>query len=160
MSNNRKLLTLGAAVFASAGVFAVPEWDDPQVNAINREEARAYSMPLADVKAALTADEPETPYAISLNGNWRYHWCGVVEQRPVDFWKPDFDDSGWAYIDVPSCVEMRGYGVPIYTNVKYPHPANPPHPDPEWNPVSSYRTTFTVPADWKGRNVYIRFDGV
>ena len=51
----RKFATLGAAVFASAGVFAVPEWDDPQVNAINREEARAYSMPLADVKAALDA---------------------------------------------------------------------------------------------------------
>ena len=156
----RKFATLGAAIFVSAGVFAVPEWDDPQANAINREEARAYSMPLKDVKAALTADEPESPYAISLNGNWRYHWCGVVEQRPMDFWKPDFDDSKWAFIDVPSCVEMRGYGVPIYTNVRYPHPANPPHPDPEWNPVSSYRTTFTVPAGWKGRNVYIRFDGV
>ena len=100
----RKLGTLGAAAVVAFCVSAAPEWDDPQVNSINREPARAYSVPLADVKAALTADEPESPYAISLNGNWRYHWCGVVEQRPMDFWKPDFDDSGWAFIDVPSCV--------------------------------------------------------
>ena len=160
MHSNSKLLSLGTVAMAAFGAYAAPEWDDPQVNSINREPARAYSMPLKDVKAALTAEDPESPYAISLNGDWRYHWCGVVDQRPVDFWKPDFDDSGWAFIDVPSCVEMRGYGVPIYTNIRYPHPANPPHPDPEWNPVSSYRTTFTVPADWKGRNVFIRFDGV
>ena len=155
-----RLEALGAAALAALCVSAAPEWDDPQVNSINREKARTYSMPLAEVKAAFTADEPETPYMMSLNGSWRYHWCGVVEQRPQDFWKPDFDDSAWALIDVPSCVEMRGYGVPIYTNVKYPHPANPPHPDKDWNPVSSYRATFTLPAEWKGRDVHVRFDGV
>ena len=160
MLNNHRFMMLGTVSMAIAGIYAAPEWDDPQVNSINREPARAYSMPLKDVKAALTAEDPESPYAISLNGDWRYHWCGIVDQRPVDFWKPDFDDSGWAFIDVPSCVEVRGYGVPIYTNVRYPHPANPPHPDPEWNPVSSYRTTFKVPTEWKGRNVFIRFDGV
>ncbi len=160
MSINSKSWTLGMVTLAAFGICAATEWDDPQVNSVNREPARAYSVPLAEVKAALTADEPSSPYAVSLNGDWRYHWCGVVGQRPADFWKPDFDDSGWAFIDVPSCVEMRGYGVPIYTNVKYPHPHNPPHVDPDWNPVSSYRTTFTVPAGWKGRNVFIRFDGV
>ncbi len=154
------LETLGAATLAAFCVSAAPEWDDPQVNSINREKARAYSMPLAEEKAAFTVDEPQTPYVMSLNGDWRYHWCGVVDQRPQDFWKTDFDDSAWALIDVPSCVEMRGYGVPIYTNVRYPHPADPPHPDKNWNPVSSYRTTFTVPEAWDGRDVHIRFDGV
>ncbi|MGN0875937.1 MAG: glycoside hydrolase family 2 TIM barrel-domain containing protein [Kiritimatiellia bacterium] len=137
------------------------EWEDPQVNAINREPARSYSMPLASVSDALTdALEPQTPYRISLNGDWKFHWCGEPAQRPVDFWKTDFDDSAWDVIDVPSCVEMRGYGKPVYTNVRYPHPNTPPKITADHNPVSSYRTHFVLPEDWKDREVFLRFDGV
>ena len=87
-------------------------------------------------------------------------WNGSPDDRPVDFYRPDFDASQWYSIDVPSCVEMRGYGIPIYTNVRYPHQRKPPFIGTAYNPVSSYRTTFTVPDDWKGRPVFIRFDGV
>ena len=104
MNDVCKRVSFGAVMIAVLGVYATPEWEDPLTNSVNRELARAYSVPLADVESALTADEPVSPYAVSLNGNWRYHWCGVVAQRPVDFWKTDFDDSGWAHIDVPSCV--------------------------------------------------------
>ena len=137
-----------------------PEWENELVNYVNVEPARAYSFPLASVAAALTPDLPETPYVKSLNGRWRYNWCGSPAQRPRDFWKTDFDDSRWYEIDVPSCVEMKGFGVPQYSNIKYPHPATPPYTDRNYNPVSSYRTTFTVPADWRGRSVFLRFEGV
>jgi beta-galactosidase len=143
------------------------EWENPQVNEINREKARAYSMPLAFEQDALTDDlEPKTPYRKLLNGNWKISWCGEPSLRPLDFWKVDFDDSKWSVIDVPSCVELRGFGAPGYTNVKFPHKMCPPlirnydSGDADYNPVSSYRTHFTVPADWKGRNIYLRFDGV
>ena len=137
-----------------------PEWENELVNYVNVEPARAYSFPLAKVEDAFTPELPSTPYVKSLNGIWKYNWCGAPAQRPQDFWKVGFDDSKWYDIKVPSCVELQGFGVPIYTNIEYPHPANPPYTDRDYNPVSSYRTTFTVPDDWKGRNVYLRFEGV
>jgi len=155
------------AAFAVSAAEAVNDWENTQVNSINREPARAYSMPLADGNAALTDDlEPKTPYRLMLNGTWKISWCGEPSQRPLDFWKTDFDDSAWFTIDVPSCVEMRGFGSPGYTNVRYPHANMPPRildridGKSAYNPVSSYRRTFTVPASWSGRDVFIRFDGV
>jgi len=137
-----------------------PEWENELVNYVNVLPARAHSFPLAKAKDALTADILSTPYVKSLNGKWRYNWCGAPSQRPKGFWKTDFDDARWYQIDVPSCVEMQGFGVPIYTNIEYPHPANPPRTDKSYNPVSSYRTSFTVPEQWRGRKVHLRFEGV
>jgi len=148
------------AVAKSRAAENAPEWENELVNYVNVEPARTYSFPLARVSDALTPDLPETPYVKSLNGTWRYNWCGTPAQRPVGFWRQDFDDSCWYDIKVPSCVELQGYGVPIYTNIRYPHPETPPKTDRDYNPVSSYRTTFTLPDSWRGRNVYLRFEGV
>ncbi len=176
MKNKMMLFSgvLAAALSVGAADAQKNDWENPAVNSINRLPARTYAMPLATVEAALTdALEPATPFKMSLNGNWKFHWVGDPNRRPMDFWKAEFDDSEWSQIDVPSCVEMRGYGVPQYTNVRYPH-ANSSHPSnsnfarirdrdngrADFNPVSSYRRTFTVPADWKGRDIILRFDGV
>ncbi|HPB11798.1 MAG TPA: glycoside hydrolase family 2 TIM barrel-domain containing protein, partial [Kiritimatiellia bacterium] len=139
---------------------AAREWENEQVNAVNREPARAASFPLAKAADALTAEEPDTPYRVLLNGDWTYCWSGSPDERPADFHTPGFDASRWFTIDVPSCVEMRGYGIPIYTNIRYPHQRKPPLIGTEYNPVSSYLKRFTVPAAWQGRPVFIRFDGV
>ena len=169
----RMLVAIG---LAACGAFAaeVNDWENPEVNSINRLPARTYSMPLADEQAAFSdALEPATSYSVSLNGDWKIKWVGDPSRRPLDFWRTDFDDADWATIDVPSCVEMRGYGSPIYTNIRYPHKdtSNPADKDfakildrdsgtPDYNPVSSYRRTFTVPEEWKGRRVILRFEGV
>ena len=144
-----------------------PEWEDPAVNSVNRLPPRTYAMPLASEKSALTdALEPETPYRKSLNGTWKLSWAGRPQDRVLGFEKPDFDDSDWFPIAVPSCVELSGFGAPGYVNWMYPHAIKWPRildrdtKKPDYNPVSSYRTTFTVPADWKGRRVILRFDGV
>ena len=147
-------LTVIAAIAAGT-----PEWENPFANSINRLPARTYSMPLAEEKAAFTdAIEPETPFKMSLNGDWKFSWAGNPELRAKDFWKADFDDSDWFTIDVPCCVETRGFGVPGYTNVRYPHAWDPKRDIAaptirdrdtdahDYNPVSSYRTRFTVPA--------------
>ena len=158
---------IAAFVIVAAAVASAAEWENPDVNSIDRLPARTYSMPLACETDALTdAPEPETPYRKSLNGDWKINWVGQPSLRPVGFEKPDYDDSAWDTIDVPSCVEMRGFGVPHYTNIKYPHANRQPlirdrvATNLVFNPVSSYRTRFTVPADWKGRRVILRFDGV
>ena len=164
-------LTVGAAVAEDAS--AKPEWENLAVNSVNRLPARTYAMPLANEQAALTdALEFETPYAKSLNGIWKISWAGNPDLRVKDFWKADFNDADWFTVDVPSCVELRGFGSPGYTNIRYPHAwkpeldiANPTIRNrdtgkPDYNPVSSYRRTFAVPAEWKGRDVILRFDGV
>ena len=136
------------------------DWENECVTEINRLPARADGFPLARAEDALTADEPPTPYVKSLNGRWKFCWNGSPKQRPVDFFKTDYDDSNWLEIDVPSCVEMKGFGSPGYVNIVYPHKNEPPFIGDEYNPVSSYRTTFTVPPEWKGRRVILRFNGV
>ena len=163
-----KIALIATAALSAIVAAAEPnDWENTAVNSRNREPARAYSMPLASADAALTdALEPATPYRISLNGTWKISWCGNPALRPLDFWKTDFDDSDWFTIDVPSCVEMRGFGSPGYVNVRYPHANKWPRilnrdtEKPDYNPVSSYRRTFTVPEGWAGRDVFIRFDGV
>ena len=149
-----------AEVAAKRAKDHAPEWANELVNTVNAEPARAYSFPLASVQSALTPELPETPYVKSLDGVWKYNWCGAPDQRPADFFRPDFDDANWYGIEVPSCVEMKGFGIPIYRNIVYPHPDTPPDVDRDYNPVSSYRTVFTVPDAWANRPVFLRFEGV
>ncbi|MFE9867511.1 glycoside hydrolase family 2 TIM barrel-domain containing protein [Streptomyces sp. NPDC005506] len=98
----------------------------------------------------------------SLNGMWRFRLSQTI---PVaeDFAAEDFDDSGWDSISVPSHWVLQGdgaYGRPIYTNVQFPFPIDPPHV-PDVNPTGDYRRHFDVPADWSEvERVLLRFDGV
>jgi len=156
-----------SAFAASLCVAEVNDWENLSVNSINREAARTYSMPLADESAAFTdAIEPETPYKMSLNGIWKISWAGNPDLRVKDFYRADYPDADWLTIDVPSCVEMRGFGSPGYVNVRYPHKLEWPFikdrqsGKADYNPVSSYRRKFTVPEGWAGREVFLRFDGV
>ena len=141
------------------------DWENPAVNSRNRIEAASY-LRHEDLRHTVTAPLSADCDILSLNGDWKFKWVGDPARRPADFWKKGYDDSKWGVIDVPSCVEMRGYGVPHYTNIRYPHKnAWPKILDREsglanYNPVSSYRRTFELPATFKNREVILRFDGV
>ena len=163
----KMFLSAMAVLSFSFCTFAANDWENTLVNSINRLGARTYSVPLADEKDALTDDlEPKTPYCISLNGKWKLSWAGNPELRVKDFWKKGYDDSRWFEVDVPGCVELQGFGNPIYTNTEYPHSDDWPKildrktRKGDYNPVSSYRTRFSVPSSWKNRRVILRFDGV
>ena len=166
----RKALILSALLLAGTsflGAQTPNDWENPQVSSAGRLAAHTYALPLASAEDAFTdALQPSTPYVKSLGGDWKISWCGEPSRRPLDFYKTDFDDSSWQTIDVPSCVETRGFGFPGYTNVIYPHANKAPlvldrdFETPDYNPVSSYRTRFTVPESWAGRNIVLRFDGV
>ncbi|MFG2647099.1 glycoside hydrolase family 2 TIM barrel-domain containing protein [Streptomyces sp. NPDC048436] len=152
--------------FAAEGRAAgAPEWDaNPRVFQVNREPARARLVPYASTADALRGDLAKSPYHRSLNGSWRFHWAKNPERRPDGFEADDYDVSGWDRIPVPSNWEIEGYPEPIYLNIRYPWEGyeKPDFPDvpKDFNPVGSYRRTFTVPDDWSGRRTLISFQGV
>ena len=168
MSPSIDLRGVLALAFGSVSWLALAvEWEDLRVNSVNRLPPRTYSVPLACEQDALTDDlEPKSPYVMSLNGEWKLSWSGDPSRRVKDFWRESFDDSDWFSIDVPSCVETRGFGSPGYTNEPYPHALKWPKildrdtETPDYNPVSSYRRQFVIPDGWKGRDIILRFDGV
>src|SRR5687767_14960339 len=102
------------------------DWEDPNVVGINKEPPRATSWPFATVEEAGWGSRESSPYCRLLNGDWKFSWVGKPDDRPLDFFEADFDDSRWGTIPVPACWEMQGYGVPQYTNVTYPFPPDPP----------------------------------
>lgn len=135
-------------------------WNDLNVNQINRENPHTTMKIFPDKKSALTRDKKNSPWYSSLNGNWKFNWVEKPADRPSTFFKVGFNDAKWDAIPVPSNWQMLGYGVPIYTNSKYPFPKKQPYAPTEFNPVGSYRRTFTVPKSWKRRQTIIHFEGV
>lgn len=142
------------------GMAERPEWNNLKVLQINREQPHATMMVYPDTASALNYDRTTSPWFQSLNGEWKFNWTKKPADRPVEFYKPDFNTDHWDTIPVPANWEMEGYGLKIYTNIKYPFKQDPPNAPTEWNPVGSYRRTFDVPKDWDGRETYIVFDGV
>ena len=137
------------------------ETENPEIFRINKEQAHATNLPYADAETALNGRREASPYFLLLNGDWKFHWVTGADNRPRDFEKPEYDDAGWKTIPVPGQWEMNGYGIPIYTNITYPFDVSrQPAVPRDQNSVGSYRTTFEVPASWKERSVFIRFDGV
>lgn len=166
-----KILPLAFALTLPAFSQA-PEWEDPAVFRINKEAPRATVMPFPEREAALSQQRLQSPWCQVLNGKWKFHYAGAPSGRTADFFKPEFDVSGWAEIDVPSNWQLQGYGVPIGTNIEYPFASNPPtvmgeppghfvnFPADKRNPVGSYRRTFVVPDGWRGQPVHVVFQGV
>jgi len=160
------------------------EWQCPDSIAYNKEQPRAWFFTFADEESARKVLPENSRYWVSLDGDWRFHWVGNPDEREADFYKQDFDVSGWDIIKVPSNWNVAGickdgslkYGKPIYVNQKviFRHQVKPDDwrggvmrtPPEDWttftdrNEVGSYRRSFRVPTTWKGREVYINFDGV
>jgi len=153
-----------------AGAFIPSEIENPELLGINKEPYHATLMPYANLQEALVAKRHASSLCIRLNGMWKFNWVPIPEDRPVDFYKPTFDVSGWKEIPVPSNWEVQGYGTPFYRNNGYTIKKDFPHvmsePDKwytafkERNPVGSYRRDFNVPAKWLNGRVFITFDGV
>ncbi|TRX60075.1 DUF4981 domain-containing protein [Fulvivirga sp. M361] len=139
----------------------VPHWENLEVFQENRAPAHASFYRYEDESLALKNDRyyASSLYQ-SLEGKWKFNWVKKPADRPVDFFKADYDVSEWDEIQVPSNWEMQGYGIPIYTNVTYPFPPNPPYIDHSYNPVGSYVKEFAISDDWDGKDIFIHFGGV
>lgn len=172
------LTATGTSTLKAQNKPSVNDWENPLVIGQNKEKAHATLMPFKTVEDALTQKRNQSVYYKSLSGTWKFNWVRKPADRPVDFYKPDFDVSGWDDITVPANWELEGYGIPIYVNHQYEfadykhpvsseikfedkiYPANPGNVPHDYNPVGSYRRTFTVPKNWDGRQVFVQFGAV
>ncbi len=139
-------------------------WEDELKNEFNREPMHATYFAYENKDLALKNDPVESKYFQSLNGNWKFNWVDKPDDRPLGFWKTDYNDSHWDNFKVPATWEVNGYGIPIYTNIRYDFDylikPNPPHVPHQYNPVGSYRREITIDKNWKGKDIYIQFGAV
>ena len=135
-------------------------WADPEVNSVNRAPMHTSYFAYESQKKSDGAKEASSNF-VSLDGKWRFKWVADRNERPLDFWKKNYDVSGWDLIDVPGNWELLGYGDPLYLNYGYPWMGNfeskPPIVPDKNNHVGSYRRTINVPANWKGKDVIAHF---
>ena len=161
------------------------EWQSPDSVAVNKLQPHAWFFSFRNIDEARKVLPENSSYWKSLDGMWKFHWAPNPEERPKDFFRTDYDVSKWDDIKVPMSWNMAGlqrdgknkYGDPLYSNqrVIFQHSWQPMNdwkggvmrtPPKNWmtyrnrNEVGSYRRTFSVPADWKGQEIYLNFDGV
>ena len=127
-------------------------WQDPEISALNRLPARATLYSFPDEASALTLDREKSNRFASLNGEWNFAWYPKPADVPKTVGTVDFAPE-WQTIDVPANWEMRGYGTPIYTNITYPFPVNPPFIDGKDNPVGVYQREFDLPTAFGNQQV-------
>ena len=143
---------------------ATPEWQDPNVNAVNRLPMHATFFPYASAESANRETPKNEKNYLSLHGDWKFNWVQNADQRPTDFYKVNYDDSKWGTMPIPGNWELYGYGDPIYVNVGYPWRGhfenNPPTVPTDHNNVGTYRKSFVIPADWKGKQVIAHLGSV
>lgn len=139
------------------------ELEDPSVFEINKLPSHDNAFPFESLQLALKNKKESSRFYQSLDGSWKFNYTENPANRPQNFNKINFDDSKWGNIIVPGNWEMQGYGYPIYTNIPYdfaPNNPNPPFVPHDKNPVGSYRKSFTLDKDWKGRKIILHFDDV
>jgi len=156
----KQLILSACFLILSVTSFAqIKEWENERINQINREPMHAHFVPYTSEKAALRKDFSEERRH-SLNGTWKFHFAKNPDSRPVSFYEQNYNVSDWSEIKVPGSWELQGFDAPIYTDTRYPFPPEPPHLPKDYNPVGSYVTTFTVPENFKGMDLFLHFGGV
>ena len=161
----KKSLSVWSAFMTSMFALAVPakslDWQDPEVFRINKEPARSFFYSYDNAQAAFSKTPWDQANHILLNGQWKFNWVDSVKKKPNDFYQTNFDDSQWGHIAVPANWEVNGYGTPFYHSHQcFKANAIPPEMPVHYNPVGSYRKTFTLPDDWNEKQVFVHFGAV
>ena len=95
---------------------------------VNCLEPRAYFIPFADEKTAATRERGQSDYFLSLCGEWDFRFFKSFEdvlREPPEY----VGEGGFDKIAVPRSWQTyvdRGYDVPLYSNLEYPFPTDPP----------------------------------
>ncbi len=155
----KKFIIAFAIIISSISVYAQNPWEDEIVFEKNKEKPHASFMLYTNTNDVIKDDYSNSPYYKSLNGIWKFAYASTPDTRIKNFYEPELNTQTWNDITVPSNWEMKGFGIPIYTNIVYPFPKNPPYIG-ENDPVGTYRKEFTVPEEWDGREVLLHFGSI
>jgi beta-galactosidase len=133
---------------------------NPTVHRINALQPSAILHRTTHPDRVCRNKTDSSEFYLSLNGAWKFFWTEQPKNRPSGFQSPYYNDSAWAAINVPAHWELNGHGIPIYTDVEYPFPCDPPRVPMDFNPVGSYRKSFSVPETWKDKRIVLHLNGV
>lgn len=145
MLKRRNILLISLIISAMVSYAHNNEWEDPIRYEWNKEMPRALEGNYGDW--------------ISLNGDWKFSYAPSIPQSPAHCWSPEFDDSDWTTISVPSNWEIKGFGIPIYANIDYMWTPNPPYIDIDI-PVGTYRRAFEISDRWVGKELMLCFGSI
>ncbi len=140
--------------------FLPNDWENPSLTELNRLPMRPGFAPFVTEESARQRELSQSPWALCLDGAWKFHLAANPSHLPDGFEAAEFDDSGWDWIDVPGNWTLQGYDKPIYCNIKMPIPHTPPFVPQEDNPTGLYRRAFDLPAGWADRRILVHFGGV
>lgn len=132
------------------------DWENPQITQYLRLEAHPPFHSWRDINAA--RNDTPSPQIHSLNGQWTFSYFTQPEAVPEHWVTQDLTQA--KLLPVPANWQLHGYDVPIYTNIQYPIPVNPPFV-PADNPTGCYSREFTLEPGWlSSGKTRIIFDGV
>ena len=134
--------------------------ENPQMIGLNQEEGHVPLLPYNNLKSAFTGAPEQSSGYLSLDGKWKFLYAVNPDGIQKDFYKEGFNEKEMKEISVPSNWQMQGYGERIFRNVSQPFKANPPFIPRDYNPVGSYRKTFSVPQGFKDKQLFLHFEGV
>ena len=144
----------------SSGASAQSEsrWQNVNINQQNREPRRANFFAFESLDKAQSFDKKKSANYLSMEGMWKFNFVKDHNKRPANFFTLKYDDSLWKDFPVPGLFELNGYGDATYKNIGYAWATqfdpNPPYISELNNYTGSYRRTFELPKDWKGKDVY------
>ena len=134
-------------------------WLNPNTTRVNTEKPRASFFAFESADKAVKGDKAKSDRYLSLEGKWKFNFAQNHNDAPAGFYAVKFDDSKWVDFPVPGLFEFEGYGDKIYKNVGYSwdtqFDSNPPFVEERNNYTGSYRKTVTIPAGWKGQDIYL-----
>ena len=140
------------------------DWENPAVIQRHKEDGHVIAFSYTDEKAAVARKAPDTK--LSLNGSWKFHWQRGLQDEPTDFYQPNFDDSAWRSIKVPSVWQTEHTGsVPYYYASTFPRAISRskgkiPSIDHTMQEIGHYRRTFTLPENFEGKEIFLHFGAV
>lgn len=149
-----------AMLSMSSGALAQSEsrWQNVNINQQNREPRRANFFAFENLEKAQSFDKKKSANYLSMEGMWKFNFVKDHNKRPANFFALKYDDSQWKDFLVPGLFELNGYGDATYKNIGYAWATqfdpNPPYISELNNYTGSYRRTFELPKDWKGKDVY------
>ena len=149
-----------AMLSMSSGALAQSEsrWQNVNINQQNREPRRANFFAFENLEKAQSFDKKKSANYLSMEGMWKFNFVKDHNKRPANFFALKYDDSQWKDFSVPGLFELNGYGDATYKNIGYAWATqfdpNPPYISELNNYTGSYRRTFELPKNWKGKDVY------